>query len=142
MEVADSEYSAQIKKIATMERDTTAIALSAAVFYHNSLEEYRITEFLYQNSLEMAKVVQGRSDKGLAAGIDADIANAEVSKSSRLLNSALRKRDGAKGNLTVMMGVSFDLPLSIRNSLSFQKFNSFLSRSNFYYTRVHFCSLF
>ena len=61
----------------------------------------------------MAKVVQGRSDKGLAAGIDADIANAEVSKSSRLLNSALRKRDGAKGNLTVMMGVSFDLPLSI-----------------------------
>ena len=113
MEVADSEYSAQIKKIATMERDTTAIALSAAVFYHNSLEEYKITEFLYQNSLEMAKVVQGRSDKGLAAGIDADIANAEVSKTSRLLNSALRKRDGAKGNFTVMMGVSFDLPLSI-----------------------------
>lgn len=117
MEVAESEYAVQIKKIATMERDTTAEALSAAVFYRNSLEEYKITEFLYQNSLEMAKVVQARADKGLAAGIDADIASAEVSKTSRLLNSALRKREGAKGNLTVMMGVNFDLPLFIVDTI-------------------------
>jgi cobalt-zinc-cadmium efflux system outer membrane protein len=117
MEVVDSEYAAQIKKIATMERDTTAQALAAAVFYKNSLEEYKITEFLYQNSQDMAKVVQGRADKGLAAGIDADIANAEVSKIARLLNSAIRKRDGAKGNLTVMMGVNFDLSLSIVDSI-------------------------
>jgi outer membrane protein TolC len=100
-----------------MERDTTAQALSAAVFYKNSLEEYKITEFLYQNSQDMAKVVQGRAEKGLAAGIDADIANAEVSKISRLLNSAIRKRDGAKGNLTVMMGVNYDLSLSIIDSI-------------------------
>ena len=38
-------------------------ALSAAVFYKNSLEEYKITEFLYQNSQDMAKVVQGRAEK-------------------------------------------------------------------------------
>ncbi|MBK6605575.1 MAG: TolC family protein [Leptospiraceae bacterium] len=117
MEVADSEFAAQIKKVATMERDTTAQALSAAVFYKNSLEEYRITQFLYQNSQDMASVVQGRAEKGLAAGIDADIANAEVSKISRLLNSAIRKRDGAKGNLTVMMGVNYDLSLTIIDSI-------------------------
>jgi outer membrane protein, heavy metal efflux system len=117
MEVADTEYAAQIKKIATMERDTIAQALSAAVFYKNSLEEFKITEFLYQNSIDMARVVQGRADKGLAAAIDADIANAEVSKTSRLLNSSIRKRDGAKGNLTVMMGVNFDLSLFIGDTI-------------------------
>lgn len=117
MEVAETEYAAQIKKIASIERDTTAQALAAALFYKNSLEEFKITEFLYQNSQEMAKAVQARADKGLAAAIDADIANAEVSKTARLLNSAIRKRDGAKGNLMVMMGVNFDLALSITDTI-------------------------
>ena len=124
MEVAESEFSAQIKRVSIMERNTTAEALSAAVFYRNSLEEFKITEFLYQNSLDMAKVVQARAEKGLAAEIDADIANAEVSKTSRLLNSSIRKRDGAKGNLTVMMGVNFNLPLSIIDTIPDIKLNT------------------
>lgn len=117
MELAESEFVAGIKRLSVRERNSIAEAVAAIEMYRNSIEEHRITSDLYNLANEMAEMIKARADKGLTAPVDYDIAVSEAAKMHRLMQQALRKKNATKGNLTVMMGVQYSLPLEITDEV-------------------------
>ncbi len=113
LDVADSEFAAQVRRVTVMERETIFHALVATLLYSSLLKEVRLAEELSELAKEIFTVAKARSEKGLSAPIDADIAEAESIRMNKLLLIAKRKLDLAKGNLTVMMGIPFYSDLNL-----------------------------
>lgn len=124
LEIANSELSSQLKNLLVIERQTTAEALSAALVYKTSLEEYTLTKDIYSLTNDIYKAVSARAEKGLIPPIDADIAKAELIQTNHLLQASKRKLNQSKATLTVMMGVDFLSDLSIVDHLKEPEFNS------------------
>ncbi|MBE7412933.1 MAG: TolC family protein [Leptospiraceae bacterium] len=113
LDVADKEFASQVRRVTVMEREMIYNALVASLMYFSLIEELRLSENLYSLAKDIYEVAKARSEKGLAAPIDTDIAEAELVKMKRFFLLTKRKTELAKGNLTVMMGIPFHASIEL-----------------------------
>ncbi|MCE9500375.1 MAG: TolC family protein, partial [Leptospira sp.] len=119
LDIADSEFAAQVRRVTVMERETIAGAFSSAINYAGALHEYKLASEISALALDLYKITKARAEKGLIAPIDSDVAGSEAIRSQRIFLSAKRRLETAKGNLTVMMGIPYDSEINILPEISY-----------------------
>ncbi|WCL50038.1 TolC family protein [Leptospira sp. GIMC2001] len=111
--IADTELRSRIKRLLVLEKFIIGDAVSLSLAYLSSQEEYDVTDELYKLSLEIYNISKTRFKNGLGTEMDMEIAESEKLKMMSLWNSAKRKTDDLKADLTVMMGTKFTKSLDI-----------------------------
>ena len=112
-DAVDAELEAQSKRIVLSRRDTAALAWVAYFDAVAAGDEQRLAARLTVNAQTIAAVAAARSEKGLLAPIDADVADAA---SIRILQTKLEAdRRAAEANAVVgsMLGIDASKPVPV-----------------------------
>jgi outer membrane protein, heavy metal efflux system len=104
LQVVEAEEAAQGRRVAVVEQDVAAQALSAYFEAVAAGEALRLAEELAEAGRLLASAAEGRAREALLSGVDADVATAEAARLGLLRLEAERRSAVARTTLGVVTG--------------------------------------